>query len=106
MFEFQALLCGVCGYAFEDEGQLRQHQTELDEDGDLHDGEPWGSRWVRVGDVGVWEPSLTDAREKVRIVALNRNADGEGWVQSEDPQGGRHWSCLARWCEAVGPQDG
>lgn len=55
---------------------------------------------VRVGSVWCWEPLADHARAKVVVTAVEWN--GEEWVvESESPDGRRHWNDLTRWVEAT-----
>ncbi len=98
MDNFIALLCGVCSYACENEGSLRAHTLDLDEDGDTHDGEPWGTMTLKVGGRYTWSGEATS--ESIVITAIVWNDDDEVWIQSQGERG-VWWNELARFCEAV-----
>lgn len=99
--DFRAVLCGTCSFAFEEEAGLRQHQTEPDEDCDLHDGEPWHYRTIRVGERVVWERNLLHAFAVLTIRKITMNEYAEVWIEAVDERGEPCWVNLSRWCEAT-----
>ena len=101
--EIKVLLCGVCGAGFVIGDELRAHTAQKDPDGDSHDGEPWGTMMIAVGDERVWERGNPLAEERITVNAIRMNDDDDMWIQTTDAKGDPAWNDLGRYVEAITP---
>ena len=86
----KVLRCGVCEAGFVTEAAIREHTAAYDDHGNTHDGEPWYTDYIVVGETYTWlrGKAYTWLRGKASthnhttVKSIRQNADGDVWVGS------------------------